>query len=579
MKTLSARLIAPVLAVAMAILPAISSAQESTEKPSSQTNQPVSPVISINIASIERVMGNIDFLFDLVGRNEITDLVASQLANVRDLKGIDHTRPMGMMIFLEQGFIPTPIPVGYVPVEDIGELTQTVSTMRAELKPVAGEEGAYEFIPRRGGTQAGIIQHDYLFVTEHAANLEQDFVDPAIFSRSLSDRYDISASVNLSTTPKAIKELLLNTMKAALQTQMQQRDEEPEGPYRIRRANAESQLHMIENILKEGEELTIGIKVDREKQQAYLEFVVRAADDSRFAEELEAGIGKPSYFRGAIDDSVPMSMSMSMLMNETDRTTLTELFGFVTGEASRDLAGLPRDTLPEDIPELESVKDFFGSLSKTAEEGLLDGFAQFHWADPDDSESKHFVLIGGARIQDAEFFGAGLKDILRRIKENENAPIEIAVDAHGDAVFHRISPDENDRGNQNMFGEDFKIYIGTDSQAIWLAVGGDRALPTLKAAMEKVQAGRDNPTRGKNLAPFQFIVNGNHWLRFGALNNGFPEQFGQMAEEAFSKEGSDVLRIEARPVQNGFRMRLQFESGFLRLLGGVIAQRIDRQAL
>lgn len=578
MKTLSTRLTVFVLAITIALLPTISSAQ-TTEKPSSQTNQPVSPVISINIASIERVMGNIDFLFDLVGRNEITDLVASQLANVRDLKGVDHKRPMGMMIFLEQGFIPTPIPVGYVPVEDIGELTQTVATMRAELKPVPGEEGAYEFVPRRGGKQAGIIQHNYLFVSEHAANLEQDFVDPAIFSRSLSDRFDISASVNLSTTPKAIKELVLNTVKAALQTQMQQRDEEPDAPYRIRRANAESQLHMIENLLKEGEELTIGIKIDREKQQAYLEFVVRAADDSRFADELEAGIGKPSYFRGAIDDTVPMSMSMSMLMNETDRKTLTELFGFVTGEASRDLAKLPRETLPEDVPELESVKDFFGSLSKTAEEGLLDGFAQFHWADPDDSESKHFVLIGGARIKDAQFFGAGLKDILRRIKENENAPIEIAVDAHGDAIFHRISPAGNGGGERRLYGEDFKVYVGTDSQAIWLAVGGDRALPTLKATMEKIQAERDNPTRGKNLAPFQFIVNGKHWLRFGALNNSFPEQFGEMADEAFSKEGSDVLRIEARPVQNGFRMRLQFESGFLRLLGGVIAQRLDRQAL
>ena len=71
-------------------------------------------------------------------------------------------------------------------------------------------------------------------------------------------------------------------------------------------------------------------------------------------------------------------------------------------------------------------------------------------------------------------------------------------------------------------------------------------------------------------------MNGNHWLRFGAANGAFPERFGEMADEAFKQEGSDVLRIESRPVQNGFRFRLQVESGFLRLLGGVIAQRIDR---
>ena len=578
MKRLPSALILPVLALATVLLPAFAFGQDD-EPVNSADSEPVSPVISINVASIEKLRSNVDFLFELVGRNEITDLINSQLANVRDLKGIDHKRPMGMMIFLQQGFIPTPIPVGYVPVEDIGELTQTVGTMRAELKPVAGEENAYEFIPRRGGTQAGIIQHDYLFITEHVENLDQNFVDPAVFSRKLSDRYDIAVSANLSTTPKPVKSLLLNTVKAALQTQMQQRDNEPDGPYRIRRANAESQLHMIENILKEGEELTFGIKVDQEKQQAYLEFVVRAAPDSRFADELEGGIGKPSYFRGAIDETVPLSASMSLLMNETDRTTLTELFGFVTGEASRDLAGLPRDTLPEDVPELQSAKDFFGALTKTAEEGLLDGFVQFLWADPDDPESRKFVLVGGAKLKDAEFFGSGLQDILRRLKERENAPIDIAMETHGNAIFQRIDPGPTADG-QELYGKDFKIYIATDAQAVWVAVGGDRAVPTLKATMDKVKNEIENPTRGKNLAPFQFIMNGNHWLRFGSANGVWPERFGEMADEAFKQEGSDVLRIESRPVQNGFRFRLQVESGFLRLLGGVIAQRIDRsQAL
>ena len=575
MTILSSRPLAFLLALVIAALPALSPAQDTPEE--SGSTEPVSPVVSINIASVERVLGNVDFLFELVGRSEISELVKSQLANVRDLKGIDPKRPMGMMIFLEQGFIPTPVPVGYIPVEDIGELTQTVTTMNAELKPVAGEEGTYEFVPQRGGSQAAVIQHDYLFLNNNVENLDQNFVDPALFSRSLTDRFDIAVSVNLSTTPRAVKELVLNTVKAALQTQMQQRDDEPEGPYRIRRANAESQLHSIENILREGEELTFGLKLDREKQQAYLEFLVRAADDSGFAAELESGIGKPSYFRAAIDESVPLSISMSLLLQKMQRETLTEMFGFVTGEASRELADLPEDTLPEDVPQLKSVQDFFGSLTATAKEGLLDGFLQLHWADPDDSESQHMVLIGGVKLKEARFFGAGLQDILRRIQEREDTPIDIAVDAHGEAVFHRFNPGDGDAGSRRMWGDDFKLYVGTDAQAIWVAVGGDRALPTLKSAMQKIADERENPTRGKNLAPFQLIMNGDHWLRFGDLSGGLPERFRTMAEEAFVQEGSDVMRIEARPVQNGFRTRIQFEQGFLRLLAGAIAQRVDRR--
>ena len=53
-----------------------------------------------------------------------------------------------------------------------------------------------------------------------------------------------------------------------------------------------------------------------------------------------------------------------------------------------------------------------------------------------------------------------------------------------------------------------------------------------------------------------------------------------MVLAAFEEEGSDVLRADARLLKNGFRLRIQAERGFLRLLGSIIAQRIDgRQAL
>ncbi len=49
-----------------------------------------------------------------------------------------------------------------------------------------------------------------------------------------------------------------------------------------------------------------------------------------------------------------------------------------------------------------------------------------------------------------------------------------------------------------------------------------------------------------------------------------------MALDAFDDAGSDILRIDGRPIENGFRVRLQFERGFMRLLAMAISRQIDR---
>ncbi|MHC4877193.1 MAG: hypothetical protein ACYTGL_11920 [Planctomycetota bacterium] len=601
---------AVVLTLQVGLSPAIAQDEEETEG----TRELARPVATINLASVDTALQRADYVFGSIDRSEITDLIAFKLSDVRDLKGINRELPAGVMIFLSEGIVPLPNPVGYLPVDDIGEFGQTLETVGAQLKKLPEADDMYELIPQRGVSQYVSLQNGYAFIGQSIDTVDRPFASPAEFGKALAEKYDICASANLRNTPDHIRELVLTTLRNSTQAAMQRRDEEPEGAYRIRRAQAEGNLHFVESLLKDGEELTIGFKVDPEANHAFLEMVVRAKPDTAFAEELLESVGKPSRFSPALDATVPLSLSLSAVVNEHQRKTLAELFNVGQQEISRELSQLPQDTPKEEIPELESVRGLFDSLRATIKEGHLDGFVQFFGNVED-----NFVLAGGVKLVDAAGFGNGLAAVLERASEfAADTEVEVAFASHGDVVFHRIKGETSSRGDRAMYGEAPTLYVGTDSQAIWFAVGGENALPTLRAAIDKVNAGQLSAP-DKEQAPFEFVMNMNHWVKLGAKtrdaameaarearakaeaaqaeaarNAGRPvptrtereepggrrrrgPRFNELASQAFEEPGSDVLRVDSRPIENGFRIRAQFENGFLRLIGLAIAGQIDRQ--
>lgn len=546
-------------------------ATSSAQDPLDAEDAPAHPVVTVCVASVDRIMDHIGYVFGEVERPETMDLIGAGLANFRDLEGLDRTKPGGLMIFVSEGLIPLPIPVGFLPVKDIGELGQTFGTLGAQLKAVPGEEDRYELIPRRGPTSFVVIQGDYAFIGQNEESINRTFALPEEFAGPLANRYDICASANLRKTPKAVRDLILMTIKNSAQASMQRRDDEPEAVYNLRRSQAEGNLHFVENVLRDGEELTLGFKVDQTAKNASLELVVKATPGSSFAKELKDGIAKPSYFASAIDESIPLSGSISVMMDKPGRKTLLDLFNLGEQESNRGLAGLDRDVAVEDIPGQQATQDLFDALRETIKEGHLDGFVQF-FGEP----GEKFVIVGGVKVMNAGAFGSGLSDVLEQASRTDaNMDVELGVDSYGDIVFHRLSNRVTPRNEKRMFGEESALYFGTDNQALWFCVGGDAAIPTLRSAIDRVAAGEDTGLRRGELAPFQVIVNLTEWIQINQSDRETPGRFAALALEAFEADGSDIIRADARSLKNGFRVRIQVENGFLRLLGLAISRRIE----
>lgn len=541
-------------------------AQETKERP----KEIVKPVVVFNLSNIDRIYSHANFLFKEIERPELMDFIGAQMANVRDLKGVDRTKPGGLMIVLADGIFPQPVPVAYVPLTDIKEFEQTLGTTPLRLQKSEDGEDRYDLVPRSGQRLAVRLMNGYALIGSKHEDLDRNFVDPGEYTASLSNRYDFAISANLKVVSQPVKTLLTNLLRSSTQAGMQQRDGEPDGAYQIRKAQTEGNLHFIESLLLDGEEATIGVKVEQDNKKAFIETIIRAKPDTPFAKELTGEV-KPSYFGAAIDHTVPLSVSLAGPFNEFNRKTFAQVFKSSEQEINRGIAKLPQDAKTEDIPKLDATRLLFESLKATLDFGYFDGFAQFY-GDP----SQEFMVVGGLRLMEGKKFFTGLSDLLSRVKDTlpNNLEVEMSAASHGDAVFHRLTPNKVPKDIENTYGAQPSFYFGADNNAAWFAFGGKDALPKLRATMDKVEESKAHAPKADNLVPFELVLNLQQWAQLREAK-GQAGPFAEYAKKSFTQPGSDTLRVDIRPVENGFRMRAQVENGFLKLLGNAIATRVD----
>jgi hypothetical protein len=516
------------------------------------------PVIIVNAASIDRLLGDVKYLFEVAGQAGINESIDSGLAGINDLKGVDRTKPLGMMIFLAPGFPPRPIPVGYVPVASVAELTETIGGREgAQLKPIDGEENRYELVGPRG-TQQVVLRGGYAFISSDAANLDQKFLDPAKLTGGLSSRHDLAVTVRLNTVPDAVKTTLLGVLKAQFNANMQQRDDEPNGPYQLRRASEANTLESIEILLTECDQITLGVNASRENKDAIIEFQFDAKADGTWAKALSKIDSKPTYFAPLLDEKSPLSFSLSWKMDDREQGNLSEYLRIFEPQLTSQLE-----------PVAPAVRSLFAALNKTADTGHADAFFQFKTIPPE-----RVALIGGLKVADGQKISVAARSILAQLKQNpEVGEMELDIDSYKGVSFHRIGSrsDAVSPLNQRVFGAQPSLYIGFGSDVFWFAVGDSSALGAVKTAVDELATARATVGNRERGAPFQFVLNMSQWL--DKMDASSP--FAQRVRDSFAG-GADRLQVNIRPIDNGMRFQLRVEEGYLKLLGGAIGSGIQQ---
>lgn len=499
------------------------------------------PLAVLCAAGVERWLNNVDYLFSTVQRDELSDFVGGQMSKLNDLKGLDKDKPFGMLIFLKPGLLPQPYPVSFVPVKNLSDLIGTAGSGPFKVKKI---DDTYYDLVNDNTTLHAKLQGDYAWISEHADQLEYEFPNVLELTKRITDRYDAAFEFNLTAVPEGMKHIFLDFLRASTETSMQQRDGEPDTGYQLRRVNALNTLDSFEQMILQGERLTLGLAVDSKSKRASLEADVVAKPDSEFSKSLLDVAARPSYFANVLRDDVPLTFSMSWMLPPAHQKRLAEFFDTaeqdVASQLTNTLSGAkseepktpaPAEAVPATssgkpkrgssgklkkpkIPVPPAIKDIFDSLRATASTGHVDFFVQFV---TDGSKDKsQFTFIGGAKLADGSKLASGVTELLHQVEGKVKlAALDFNIDSHQEIKFHRLLGSQIGQGEERMYGEKPSLYVGLGSQAVWFAIGQADALAQLKLAIDKVQPGvSERPTALTN-TPVQFTMRMNRWVELG----------------------------------------------------------------
>ncbi|MGC1274217.1 MAG: hypothetical protein WBC44_10960 [Planctomycetaceae bacterium] len=549
------------------------------------------PIAVVNVASVERVLEDVDYLFGSVDRADMSEVVDKLLGNVGDLSGLERGKPFGAMLYLKPGLVPQPAVIGYLPVADVAALAKTVEIGPVVTKKIA--EGRYEIIGRHQTLYADLIG-GYAFVTNDETLLDREFPVPNEEFASLTTRYDVGVEVRPENIPPGMRDLFVNLLRTNAQAELQQRDDESDAAYAFRKSQGMDNLRMVEALLKETRSLTLGLDTSRENRKAVIELVAVAVEGTAFLESLQGLAEEPSRFAALLDDEVPLAASVNSKLDEYSRQSQTDLLKAGELEVATILTRLeqgepPAATVEDRIaaadakagpaPKVEPnpadsalAARIFDPLKAVVQDGNLDAFVQFR-GDPE----KKFVAIGAVEIPGAAGMESAVRELIERVRTarpEAAAAFEVQYGAAeaGGVELHRLAGREIREEDKKLWGDAPALYVGFASDAIWAAVGGSRAVEVLDESITRVkEAGPVE--RNRAAAPFQIVITANRWVGIDPDAENL-----DLAREAF-EEGDDTLRMDFRPTEKGGRLRIEIEEGFIRLLGLGVSKRYDESQL
>jgi len=539
-------------------------------KATEKTTDSAVPIAVVTAASLDRLLDNVDQVFQSADRKDITALLRGLLGNFGNLNGMDRKKPFGVMLYLESGFPPRPIPIVFVPVRSMDDLLETLSLGPLNARKVDGKADRYEIVtPDRKFAMR--VRHDYLFIAGSASLLDRALPDPAGLTRSLAAKYDLAASVNLKQVPSMARDMLRNLVLSRVASQRPQGESESGRQHQLRRAMAERHRKTADMMLKHATKITLGWKFSRKQHSAVLELALVADQNSPLVKRLNGVAAQQSLFAGLFaDQTMPLTAALSWTLDPTERKVAASLIETARDRLSAQLSKATARSTDKDDAKRSSqqVVRLFEPLIETARNGHLDAFIRFTGNPPG-----HFVLVGGLNLAKGNTFPMALADFFKRIASlSGGKDIQPNVATYEGVAVHRVRMKKMGAPQRKFFGEKSSLYVGAARSTVWFAIGGEDALPALKKAMSHIA--RKTSVPADKAPPFQVAIRASSWLAMTSGDNK-SKPLRDLGRQAFTK-GGDTLRLEYRPTDRGARLRMTFGEGFIRLLGLAIAQRYDR---
>ncbi|QDT94577.1 hypothetical protein [Gimesia aquarii] len=514
------------------------------------------PIAVASIASIDRVLEDIDYLFGTVDKPEYPAMIKGFLAQYRDLEGLDKTKPLGVFVFLNEGVSPQPTVVGFVPIKNLDELTATLDEVGFVLAPVEGSKDRYTLALPNFSVHLKMA-HGYAFFQLKSEALDRDFYNPDDYTRALAKEYDIAGSLLLSNVPEPMRMMAVDLLNAKMDESLPRKPGENDIQYRGRKETTLFLLKQFEMIAQDGDNLTIGYTLSKDKKQILLNMGVDAKPGSKLSNELKAlsqASSQYSYLNAKSADF--LGYSLLPLRKDVEQKTILDLL-------EQSQVNIP-PVLLGDESNPGPVYKIMESVKATIRSGKLDSQIQML-----QTSKEKPALIASVKLSEGDVFKKGVQDFFELIAQAEDTNgMEGNVAEVEGVTIHKVAPKDLKKNAKDFFGENPVIFIGCGPDECWLAMGEEESLDLLK----KNISDRKNHSGDKKPGA-SFLLS----LKFASIiplveDTAKNREFIESAKVAFAP-GGDLMTFYPKITANRASLNLELGEGFIRLISLAIANR------
>lgn len=441
-----------------------------------------------------------------------------------------HPNPAsGLMIYMVQGLIPAAEQITFSEVVDQAEFDRILRAQSARMGPngtLEGGDGQYKQVISNSwreditdqpqpaetnntvtvqvgvGTSSGgisvsngmsrdakIIEENGRRYREHSFTYTQyfRFHDGFMFSSSYEDLFtadlpsretllggsetglDAELQVYPDRIPVGFKHLFWSTISAGAGANLQQRDEEDELDYKVRRSAGDVGLAVLKTVLFDTEMISGSLRLAHDDQPVRGELKLATRDNSNFAKDLGELAKAQSRFAPVLSDDAAATVHLAVKLSDGSRQFLSALGEWIKARLA-DAAGA-------DIDLAIAGAEIQETLDGVAEHGNLEAMLKLGW-----SPSSDGVIYGGIQVDD----NLQLLRNIYHLATGDDVPRDFAdrvsMQTKGDLEMLQIAfpPVPDDFPLKLTHG--FLIHA---ESCLWVCVGSENSWEMLRQSIER----------------------------------------------------------------------------------------------
>lgn len=505
------------------------------------------PAIVISMAPLKEQKADVKYLVKQSGFGKMNFLFKSQIEHFT--RGIADDRAMGMLMYF-QGDNPMPRMVGFVPIENLDDMLDTVAgfaevDVEDESIIVTPDNGSPIFMKEVGGN---------VFMSDSEDSLVDLPEDPQSMLGEMPSKYNMAAHVFGNRIPEELRESAINMIKDGYMQQLQNMGDPDAADAQME--SFEQQIKALEDI----DEITVGMVADKDTHLLAMEFTVTGKPGSKLANSYK-GLAdlEPTRFAGFMNDKSAMDFSTCFKVSETDaeqiKQGLDNAVDAVMTEMDNDgdLEEADMDTIRNSVLELKEV------LVETFAAGRVDSGGQLMMG------PNSFNFASGTQLSDPKRVEAVAKDLIGMLqaKAGEMMSANLDFENYNGVNMHELvfTIPEDEEEMQDFVGPELKVILGIGEKDVFLAAGQD-PLETLKSAMS-------NSDGVVPEYPVIYNLRITPMLEYAASTTGQP-MLDDMVDQ-LKEDGRDKITVYSKAIENGVFSRMEMQDGPLALIQTAIS--------